>query len=51
MKNAKAEEGEARSLWDIVNGITAYARQTPHTDERVKLETAAGNLLSTVSRN
>lgn len=51
VKNAKAEEGEARSLWDIVNGITAYARQTPHTDERVKLETAAGNLLSTVSRN
>ena len=49
--SAKAEEGEARSLWDIVNGITAYARQIPHTDERVKVESAAGKLLDSVSAN
>ena len=42
---AQAEEGEARSLWDIINGITANARSIPHTDERVKVEAAAGNLM------
>ena len=42
---AKAEEGQARSLWDIVNGITASARQIRHTDERVKVEAAAGRLM------
>ena len=34
-----------RSLWDIVNGITASARQIRHTEERVKVETAAGRLM------
>lgn len=43
---ANAEEGEARSLWNVVNGLTAYARQIPHTDDRVKLETEAGRLLN-----
>jgi hypothetical protein len=43
---AKQEEGQARSLWDIVNGVTAYARGIAYTDERVKVETAAGNLLN-----
>jgi len=42
---AKAEEGQARSLWDIVNGVTAYARSLQHSDERVDLETRAGELL------
>ena len=42
---AIAEEGEARSLWDIVNGLTASARQIRHTDERVKVEAAAGRLM------
>lgn len=39
------EEGQARSLWDIVNGVTAYARSVPHTDERVQLEQRAGKLM------
>ena len=47
---AMAEEGEARSLWDIINGLTALARQIPHTDERVKVETAAGKLMRYVER-
>lgn len=42
---AVAEEGKARSLWDIVNGVTAYARSIQHTDERVALETKAGKLM------
>jgi len=45
VQSATAEEGGARSLWDIVNGITAYARSVPHTDERVALETKAGKLM------
>ena len=43
--SAIAEEGQARSLWDIIQGITASARQIQHTDRRVKVETAAGNLM------
>ena len=47
---AMAEEGQARSLWDIVNGITASARQVQYADERVKLETAAGRLMRYAER-
>jgi hypothetical protein len=46
IESAKAEEGSARSLWDIINGVTAYARGISYTDERVAVETAAGNLLN-----
>lgn len=48
VETAVAEEGQARSVWDIVQGITAYARSVPHTDERVKLEVSAGKLLDAV---
>lgn len=40
-----AEQGKARSIWDIVNGVTAYARSIPHTDQRVDLEIKAGKLM------
>lgn len=46
---AQAEEGQARSLWDIVQGVTAHARSIQQTDERVKVESLAGKLMSTVS--
>lgn len=46
---AKVEEGQARSLWDIVNGITAHARSIPFTDSRVALEEKAGKLMTLVS--
>jgi len=46
VNSAVAEEGQARSLWDIVNGITAYARTVPHTNDRVDLETRAGALMA-----
>jgi hypothetical protein len=49
VQTAVAEEGQARSLWDIVQGITAYARTIPHTDERVAIETKAGALMRIVS--
>ena len=48
VSSAQAEEGQARSLWDIVQGVTAYARSIPHTDERVKVESLAGKLMETV---
>lgn len=47
--SAKAEEGQARSLWDVVNGVTAYARTLSHTDSRVQLEQAAGKLMTVVA--
>jgi hypothetical protein len=46
---AVAEEGQARSLWDIVNGITAYARSIPHANDRVELEAKAGKLMQMVA--
>ena len=38
------------NLWNLANGITAYARQIPHQDERVALETKAGDLLTTFGK-
>ena len=46
VESAQAEEGQARSVWDIVNGITAYARSIPHTDERIAVETKAGKIMA-----
>jgi len=43
--SANAEEGKARTIWDIVNGVTAYARSIPRTDERIELEAKAGKLM------
>lgn len=43
---ATQEEGQARSIWDVVNGITAYARSIPHADARVELESKAGKLMA-----
>ena len=45
---AKSEEGECRSLWQVVQGLTAYARGYDFIDARVDLETRAGKLLALV---
>lgn len=42
---AKAEEGGARTLWQVVNGGTAMARAIPHADSRVLLERRVSGLL------
>lgn len=47
--SAVAEEGKARSVWDIINGVTGYARSIPHTDARVELEAKAGKLMELVA--
>ena len=45
MRTAKAEEGGARSVWEIVNGGTALARSIPYNDDRVALEKKVSGLL------
>jgi hypothetical protein len=46
---AEEEEGQAASVWDLVQGATAYARSIPYTDERVAVEKLAGKLMDTVA--
>jgi hypothetical protein len=49
VKSALAEDGDRpRSLWDIVQGLTASARTISHTDARIDLESKAGKLLKLV---
>jgi hypothetical protein len=44
------EEGhEPRSVWDYVQGITAYARTKGHQDERIATETVAKRILDRVA--
>jgi hypothetical protein len=46
---AKSEEGEAKTLWQLVQGFTAYARGFDYIDARVDLEARAGKLLNLVA--
>lgn len=47
IETVEREEGHtARSVWDMVQGITAVARTIPHQDERLELERKAGKLLA-----
>ena len=45
VRTAKAEEGGARSVWELVNGGTALARTITHNDDRVALEKRVSGLL------
>lgn len=42
------EEGQCETLWDFVQGLTAYARGFDFLDTRTDLETRAGKMLSLV---
>jgi hypothetical protein len=44
--SAKAERGQCRTVWDVVNGVTGYARSITHTDQRVDLESKAGKIMA-----
>lgn len=46
---AKSEEGDCRTVWQLVQGATAYARGFDYVDARVDLETRAGKLLNLAS--
>jgi hypothetical protein len=39
------EQRPIESLWDVATGITAYAREIQHVDNRVSLEREAGKVL------
>lgn len=43
---AIAEEGDAKTLFNNVQGLTAYARMNPYQNERTDLEVRAGKLLA-----
>lgn len=45
VESAISEEGQAETIWDIVQGITAHARTISHTNDRIDLESKAGKLL------
>lgn len=42
------EDRPIETLWDATTAITAYAKNIPHTDERVKIETEGGKILDLV---
>jgi hypothetical protein len=43
---AKREEGDARTVWQVVNGGTAVARSLPHADMRVAFERRVSRLIA-----
>ena len=45
-QHMEEEHRPMETLWDTVTGLTAYAKNVPFQDERVKLEREAGKLLS-----
>lgn len=47
---ALREEGDCRTLWHLVQGLTAFARGYDYVDARVDLERRAGKLLDLVSQ-
>lgn len=50
MEAVEREEGRpARTVWDVAQGITAVARNIPHTDERTDFEGEARKLLDKVA--
>jgi hypothetical protein len=40
------EQRPIETLWDVATGVTAYAREIQHTDNRVALEREAGKVLA-----
>jgi hypothetical protein len=52
MAQAAADTGgdKPETLLEVVNAGTAYARQIPHTDNRLKFETQVSNLLKVAER-
>jgi hypothetical protein len=49
LATAMREEGQCATLWDLVQGLTAYARGFDYVDARVDLERRAGKLLNMVA--
>lgn len=47
----REEQAPARSVWDMVQGITAVARGIRHQDARLSMEMSAGKLMDKISAN
>lgn len=47
--HTKEEGGPIRSAWDVAQGITAFARSIPNSDNRLRVEANAGRLLNQVA--
>jgi hypothetical protein len=45
VETAVIEEGGADTLWQVIQGLTAVARDIPMMDERTKMEAAASKLM------
>jgi len=50
-KMAKLEEGQCETLWDLIQGFTAYARGFDYMDARIDLERRGSALLKVVENN
>ena len=48
IETARREDGDCRTLWQLVQGLTAYARGFDWVDARADLERRAGHLLDLV---
>jgi hypothetical protein len=40
-----AQDGDSRSVWGIVQGLTRYSQTIPYGDTRTALDSAAGKLM------
>jgi len=49
IRTANQEEGGCRTVWDVVCGITAFARGIQHADSRVVMERKAGKLMKEIT--
>lgn len=47
--SAKREEGDCRTLWNLIQGFTAHARSFDFIDARADLESRAGKLMEVVA--
>ena len=45
---ATIEEGQCETVWDLVQGLTAIARDIPFMDKKVTIERGAGKLLNSM---
>tara|TARA_R110000824_G_scaffold42869_2_gene125619 strand:- start:940 stop:2031 length:1092 start_codon:yes stop_codon:yes gene_type:complete len=45
MQRAEEEEGENRSLWSLIQGVTSVAKDSNHADQRLTLEQTGSKLM------
>jgi hypothetical protein len=39
------EDGDPRSVWGVVNGLTRFSQSLPYADQRIQIDRAAGKLM------